>query len=89
VCVSAGARTDVWRTGGAAGFRLDGLRRVADTKSNDHHTTLLHWLVEDLDAHHPDLAGFAADLQTRAAMPSTCPSRAATTIPRRGRSCTA
>uniref|UniRef100_A0A1I8IIZ2 FH2 domain-containing protein n=1 Tax=Macrostomum lignano TaxID=282301 RepID=A0A1I8IIZ2_9PLAT len=45
------------------GFRLCSLATLQDTKSGDRKWTLLHFLVELIDQHFPDLANFESDLR--------------------------
>ena len=39
--------------GGAFGFKLDTLRKMAETKSADRSTTLLHFICRELEKTHP------------------------------------
>jgi len=48
--------------GGAHGFKLEFLTKLADTKTADNKSTLLHYLVSYIEKRNKDLLGFPQDL---------------------------
>ena len=48
--------------GGAHGFKLDFLTKLADTKTSDNKSTLLHYLVAFIQRKHPELIDFPQEL---------------------------
>lgn len=48
--------------GGAWGFKLEFLTKLADTKTSDNKSTLLHYLVSYIERSHPDLLKFPSEL---------------------------
>jgi hypothetical protein len=49
--------------GQAYGFKLEVLKKLRDTKSADNQTTLLHYLVQLIDAKEPDAAMFPKEIK--------------------------
>jgi hypothetical protein len=48
--------------GGAHGFKLEILSKLADTKTADNKSTLLHYLVDFIAEEYPDLISFTEEL---------------------------
>ncbi|XP_061232146.1 inverted formin-2-like isoform X5 [Neopsephotus bourkii] len=49
-------------TGDAEGFKISALLRLAETKANQSHITLLHYILEEIEKNHRDLLQLPKDL---------------------------
>lgn len=57
---------------GAYGFKLEFLTKLADTKTSDNKSTLLHYLVASIERKFPDLIDFPQELRS---VPSKIPAK--------------
>ncbi|XP_066097116.1 disheveled-associated activator of morphogenesis 2 isoform X1 [Saccopteryx bilineata] len=64
VILAVGNFMNKGQRGGAYGFRVASLNKIADTKSSiDRNISLLHYLIMILEKHFPDILNMASELQ--------------------------